>query len=332
MPDRPTHSFDPAMRRSCLACWLPRRPNCPPLRQLTVYQSSPWSTAYRGLLECVSIRRARPCDRTGRDGLPASGSLLQPLRHLTVLHGSRRGLPPIKVRAQLLPSSPTAICRRPDPACWSPGSVARTFPPAHGLAGAMYPARPPAAFAPQYLLARPGRSCDRVRLASIPACAFPLAHGSSGLAPRLPACQVFPKHWAARLSWSLARPSQACWPPRRGVAAWAFPPAHGSSGLAPRLPACRVSLRGLLGSRWPSARAWGPQLAGFLSEVAPAFRPVHGGVTHRPPSLSCYSSTRERCHFLDLLSILNRSSFTQTSALQLCSPEGLDEPDCDSIK
>jgi hypothetical protein len=33
-----------------------------------------------------------------------------------------------------------------------------------------------------------------------------------------------------------------------------------------------------------------------------------------------------------LPSILNRSSFTQTSALQLCSPEGLDEPDCDSIK
>jgi len=53
---------------------------------------------------------------------------------------------------------------------------------------------------------------------------------------------------AARLSWSLARPSQACWPPRRGVTAWAFPPAHGCSALARRLTACRVSLWRLLGS------------------------------------------------------------------------------------
>jgi hypothetical protein len=180
MLDRPTLSPDSPMVRSDSACWLPRR------HIDRLYASlRPTQVA----LDLRSLRlpkmRLDPASATLRPYVPrwppSSRIAPWPLRHLTVSRGLHREIPPTEVRAFSAPSLPTQTCQPPDPACWPLGSVARAFPPAHGLAGPICPASPPAAAASQYLLARHRRSYDRFLLAGLWACAFRPTHGCSEL-------------------------------------------------------------------------------------------------------------------------------------------------------
>jgi hypothetical protein len=95
------------------------------------------------------------------------------------------------------------------------------------------------------------------------------------------------------LSWSLARPSRACWFPRRDVAIVAFPPTHGYSALARRLTACRVSLWSLPGSPDLSLARPTPGLLASPTRSPSSFGQLTVVVGHRPPSLLVCSSTLE---------------------------------------
>jgi hypothetical protein len=103
------------------------------------------------------------------------------------------------------------------------------------------------------------------------------------------------------LSWSLARPSRACWFPRRDVAIVAFPPTHGYSALARRLTACRVSLWSLPGSPDLSLARPTPGLLASPTRSPSSFGQLTVVVGHRPPSLLVCSSTLVRVLSVHLL-------------------------------
>jgi hypothetical protein len=181
MLDRPTLSHDSPMVRSDSACWLPRR-----LYDRLYASLRPTQVALGLRSLMLPEERLNPVSAAFRPYLPRwpPGSRIAPwpLRHLTVSRGLHREIPPTEVRAFGALSLPTQICQPPDPVCWSSSSVARAFPPAHGVAEPICPAPPPAATASQYLLARRRRSHDRSLLAGIWACAFRPTHGCSELA------------------------------------------------------------------------------------------------------------------------------------------------------
>jgi hypothetical protein len=170
------------MRRSNSACWLPRRHVIDrlyaSLRPTQVALGLRLLKLPRVRLDPVSPA-LRPCPPRWP---PGSRIAPRPLRHLTVPRSLHRAIPLTEVCTLGALSLPTQTCQPPDPVCWSPGSVALAFPPAHGLTGPICPASPPAAAASQYLLARRSRSHDRLLLAGIWACAFRPTHGCSELA------------------------------------------------------------------------------------------------------------------------------------------------------
>lgn len=190
----------------------------------------------------------RPCGRICRDGLPAGGSLRD-------LYAISRFRTACAARSRPPRSAPSAL-----PVCRPRPANPRTL-----IAG--LPAWLPSPF--HQLTGLRGRSAPRLRSPPPPLSTSWLAVAgltigfclqASGLAPFVPLtvaqslraepppAKPSQNTLAARLSWSLARPSQACWFPRRRVSAATFPPAHGCSALARRLTACRVSLWRLLGS------------------------------------------------------------------------------------
>jgi hypothetical protein len=167
-----------------------------------------------------------PCLLASRLGFPGLSSSLRPVAK-----------PLVELRPQYL------LARRAKPydLVWLAGLRSKPYYPLTDCLSSRPNTRLPSIPGVAARLTWFGRPLDRVKPADFPACAFPSACGSSGLAPQFPACRMSPRacliHGAPRLR---AGPL-ACWPPQPGgpglsaSSRWVFdpPPIRFSLSQAP---------------------------------------------------------------------------------------------------